>query len=178
MDKYNIGLTSIIGYISLFYLAIKKLLFNYEKGYIIHMLHNFALIIASLFLGVYYYNEYINNISDLNNDTQRNIKIIGYSSYVINILLIIIYIPSLLKFNIFGIIGNSLMVYSTIYKLSHTPGLVFLIIYFLYKLILYIKFSYLEIFTSFMLLVYYSSLLIIDYNNTVNSKNITNTKLL
>jgi len=165
MNKYSIILAGAIGYICLFYLAVKKLIFNYAKGLHAHVIKNLALVITGITLSTYYFREAIYRVSDRNENTQKKLKIIGYTSYVINILLK--FHPTLKSkfesYDTFGIIGHSIMVYSILYNKSNILAYLFLISYFIYKIYYYRHFSILEIFTSSILLVNYISLLTLEY---------------
>jgi hypothetical protein len=176
MNNYNILLTGAIGYGTLLFLALQKFFNNYEKHLYANMVKNFALVIASLFLLIYYYKQAIYNLDDTNEINQRNIKILGHTFYIINILLSLHpQISTALKiFDLFGILGHSCLVYSAYYYSNHMLGIIFLIIYFLYKLIYYSTFSNLEIFTSLILLINYISLFVIDYYHEKHNKNYKN----
>lgn len=143
MNKYSIILAGAIGYICLFYLAVKRLIFNYTKGLHAHVIKNLALVITGATLSIYYFKEAIYRVSDRNDNTQKKLKIIGYSSYIINILLK--FHPSLKSkfesYDTFGIIGHSLMVYATIYNTSNILAYLCLICYFIYKIYYYRHFS-------------------------------------
>jgi len=177
IDKYSIVLAGVIGYICLFYLSLQKTILNYSKGLHPNIIKNIALIITSVLLSIYYFKEAIYHLNDKNDKLQKKIKQIGYLSYVVNILLK--FHPSITStfysYDIFGIIGHSIIVYSTTYNSSSIFGYLFLIGYFIHKTFYYRKFSFLEIFTSLILLINYTGLLIIEYYNTENGNEKHNT---
>jgi len=166
MNKHNIILAGAIGYICLFYLASKRAIYNYGKNLPAHLVKNIALIVTGITLSIYYFKEAVYDLTDLNDCMQKKIKQIGYTSYVINILLK--FHPSLKSkfesYDMFGIIGHSLIVYYTTYNKSSIIGYLFLLIYFIYKTYYYSHFTFLEVFTSLILFVNYLSLIILEYH--------------
>ena len=165
MNKNSIILTGVIGYICLFYIAIHKVIHNYNKGLHANIIKNISLTITTLCLTVYYYKVVIYNLNYKNDLLQNKLQIIGYSSYVLNLLLNLH--PNTTSnyenYDFFGIIGHSLMVYAAKNNSSSISAIVFLIIYFIYKLMYYKDYSYLEIFSSVLLLINYISEFIIEY---------------
>ena len=173
MNKHSIILAGAIGYVCLIYLALKKAIINYGKGLHSKIIKNIALLITGVLLSIYYYKEAIYHLNDKNDITQKRFKQIGYSSYVINILLT--FHPTIKSrfesYDIFGILGHSLIIYSTTYNTPSIFGYLLLLAYFIHKTIYYSHFSKLEVFTNLILFVNYFSLIILEYYYSENKEN-------
>ena len=175
-DNNSVALLGAIGYILLVYFAISKFIFNHGKGLYMHMTHNLALAIACLLLSFYYYNQAMYDLYDTNDYKQKKLKILGHVFYIINLLMALFAHSTSIAhdFDIFGILGHGLLLYSALTFSTHLYGLLFLIIYFVFKAYSYNNINYIQMFSSLLLFGNYIALFIIDYDNESIEENKAN----
>lgn len=127
-----IDILAIIGYFTLFVLAVIKLSDTINRPF--DFLANIILIIGFSALATYYFIRYKTNKSEKNDLSQKQTREIGHASLVLFFAMTIMPISKSLfqYYDVFAILGHSYLLYALLYNQSQLFGLGALAIYYLF----------------------------------------------